>query len=266
MGDIYFCATDYYLQGGYGSYRDWFRLAELSGFPVIPLSQLDPASDHTYIVTPLNGEWLAGWPGARARIIHYELEWRTDWRAEVNEPPGVDEVWAGDKWYAEQIGARYVPLGSHPGLNQAAYMDKKLVQAFDIAFMGYREPARRAALLRTLKECGLSIAPDGWGPARSGWLMQSTCMVAIHQHDHMPTVAPLRMCIAAAHGIPVISEAVRDAGMFEWLLLTSPYDKLADYIHMLIHDPYIQLKGYGELLYEQLCIHRPFRVSIEETL
>ena len=54
MGDIIFCATDYYLQGGYVSYKDFFRLAKLAGYPVIPLSQLDPQSDNTYIVNRLS--------------------------------------------------------------------------------------------------------------------------------------------------------------------------------------------------------------------
>ena len=58
----------------YESYQDLHRLIELAGFPVCYADELDPASDDTYIVIVRNGENEAGWPGARARIIHYHLE------------------------------------------------------------------------------------------------------------------------------------------------------------------------------------------------
>jgi hypothetical protein len=69
MSDIIFCATQFYLDGGYRYYIDFFKLVELSGYPLIPLSQLDPQSDNTYIITPLNDEWLDGWQQPKARII-----------------------------------------------------------------------------------------------------------------------------------------------------------------------------------------------------
>lgn len=267
MSDVIFCATDYYLQGGYGSYKDWFRLVELSGYPVIPLSELDPQSDNTYIVTPLNGEWQQGWQHPRARIIHYELEWRTDWRAEVNEPPGVAEVWAGDKWYAQQIGARYVPLGSHPNLNEYPTNPKVSTYArYDVAYMGYRGPHRRAHILNELDNTGVKIAPDNWGQMRSGNLLDSRCMVAVHQFDNMPTFAPLRMCIAAAHKIAVISEQVADAGIFAGMVDHYPYSDLARMTALTVRDPFNRLQEQGEALYHMLCEGYTFRKSIERSL
>lgn len=266
LPNVYFVATDFYLQGGYASYRDFFKLVELSGYPIIPLSQLDPQSDNTYIVTPLNDEWMAGWPGALARIIHLELEWRWDWRADVDTPPGVAEVWAGDRWFAGSIGARYVPLGSHLGLNTEARIQRPQHPLHDVALMMYRDPPRRAKIVAELKQHGLHISDDGWGEDRSVSLIQSRCMVAIHQLDNMPAVAPLRMCIAAAHRLPVISEKVNDAGIFNGLLYQAPYADLASYTRMIVRDPYNSLTQIGEALYQLLCVQHTFRKSIEIAL
>lgn len=267
MGKVIFCATDFYLNGGYGSYRDWFRLVELSGYPVIPLAQLDPESDNTYIVTPLNDEWLQGWQQPRARIIHYELEWRWDWRAEVDEPPGVAEVWAGDKHFADQIDARYVPIGSHPGLCEVEHWPTRNHRPLhDLAFMGYRDPARRFRLLHELIQSGVTIAPDGWGKDRSMNLLTCQCMLAIHQHDNMATIPPLRLCIAAAHKLAVISEQVADAGIFTGLVDHFPYRDLARMAKLIVRDPYNRLTEQGLALYDKLCVEHTFRKSIEAAL
>lgn len=266
MGKVIFCATDFYLKGGYGSYQDWFRLVELSGYPVIPLTQLDPQSDNTYIVTPLNNEWLQGWRQPRARIIHYELEWRWDWRAEVDEPPGIAEVWAGDKHFAGSIGARYVPIGSHPGLNEFYTPREKMIPRWDVSFMGYRAPNRRASLLHQIESTGLSIAPDAWGKTRSGNLLESACMLAIHQHDNMVSIPPLRLCIAAAHKLAVISERVADAGIFTGMIDHFPYADLANMAKLIVRDPYNRLVEQGLALYDKLCVEQTFRKSIEAAL
>jgi len=158
MSQVIFCATDYYLKGGYGSYVDFFNLAGLSGYKVIPLSELDPQSDNTYIVTPLNGEWMQGWDKPKARIIHYELEWRVDWRADVNTPPGVAETWAADPAYAARIGARYVPMGSHIGLNECP--DLHPTKMYDVAQLSY-QTHRRQIITRQLIDEGRLTIIDG---------------------------------------------------------------------------------------------------------
>lgn len=264
MSDPIFCQTDFYIKGGYRSYVDFWRLVELSGFPIIPLSQLDPQSDNTYIVTPLNDEWMHGWPDAKARIIHYELEWRWDWRADVDTPPGVSAVWTGDKYFAKQIGARYVPMGSHPGLNEWAGYN--VPATYDFAFMGYKDPPRRAYMLRQMESDGLVIAPNAWGQERSRLFYKSKCMIAIHQLDNMPTIAPLRMCIAAAHKLAVISEHIEDAGIFTGLVDHFPYQDLARMAAVIIRDPHNRLKEQGEALYQLLCVDYTFRKFIELAL
>src|SRR5690606_2822228 len=103
----------------YDSYQDFWRLVELSGFPTCFVDEIDVDSNNVYIFSPNNGETTNGWPEGRARIIHYQLEWETHTNDSGPLPPGVSEKWTMDKWHAERIGARYVPIGSHPDLVHA---------------------------------------------------------------------------------------------------------------------------------------------------
>lgn len=268
MPDVQFVATQFYLDGGYRSYVDFFRLAELSGYPVIPLSQMDAQdATKTYIITPLNDEWLKGWPGAKARIIHWELEWRWDWRADVNEPPGVSEVWASDAWFAGQIGAKYVPMGSDDRLNSLHDSVPPTTPSFDVAQISYQVP-RRQRITAQLEADGLKIAPaEGlWGEARSRSLMQSRIMLHVHQHDSAPGVAPLRWCLASAHGLPIITELVKDRGVFGYTyMLQARYDFLARFVSLCLRDGH-KLDDYAAALHDLLCRDLTFRKSVEAAL
>lgn len=261
MSQVIFCATDFYLRGGYRSYTDFFKLVELAGYPLIPLSQLDPQSDNTYIVTPLNDEWLAGWQQPRARIIHWELEWRTDWRAEVNEPPGVADVWASDPWYATQIGARYVPVGGDERLNEVGV---SIAKQYDVSLLSY-QTHRRQLVTAQLVQQGLTLAPIGnlWGRYRSAVLVESRAMVHVHQHDQMPTIAPLRWCLAAAHRLPMITETVQERGLFSYsYMVQANYDFLAEFTKHMLQDKH-RLNDYAEALHELLCRHYTFKKVVD---
>lgn len=264
MSDIIFAKPDH----NYGTHVDFWRLAELSGFPIIPLSQIDPQSDNTYIYTPNNGENQNGWQNPRARIIHYALEWNLD--GVDNTPLGVSDVWCGDKAHAEKFKYKYVPLGSHPGLNESQNrgMPSSNYPMFDVAFMGYKDPPRRARVLHELYEAGVSIAPNGWGLQRSLALTDSKCMIAIHQFDNLPVLPPLRMCIAAAHKLTVITESVENAGIFQHDIIQWSYDELVHMTRLIVKDQYqaAMLKGLGESLYQKLCVDFTFRKSIERAL
>jgi hypothetical protein len=269
MADVIFVATQFYLDGGYRSYVDFFRLVELAGYPIIPLAQLDPSdASKTYIVTPINDEWLTGWPGAKARIIHWECEWRWDWRADVDEPPGVAEVWASDKLFAIQIGAKYVPMGSHPDLNVMSKDLEPVAKIYDVAQVSYQVP-RRQAITSRLKSEGLSVAQNEnlWGVERSLILRQSKVMVHVHQHENAPGVAPLRWCLAAAHQLPLITETIPDRGIFGYsYLLMSSYHFLPEFTAMIIRDSYSRLNDFGMALHDLLCRDLTFRKSVEAAL
>lgn len=262
MGEVIFCKTRY-QDVGYASYNDLWKLVEWAGYLIIYVDQIDPQSDNTYIVTPLNDEWLAGWKYPKATIIHYELEWRTDWRASVNEPPGVAEVWAIDKWYAEQIGARYVPVGSDERLNElgSQYPHEKI---YDVAVMSY-QTHRRQVITSQLENAGLRLAPVSglWGRQRSDALLRSWCMTHTHQNDNMQGVASLRWALAAAHHLPMITETVNDRGIFGYTyMVQSDYEHLAAFTVNMLRDK-ARLRDYGEALHSLLCIENTFRKVIE---
>lgn len=251
----------------YGTHVDFWRLVELSGFPIIPLSEIDPQSDNVYLYTPNNGENQNGWQNPRARIIHYALEWNLD--GKDNTPPGVTDVWCGDKAHAEKYHYKYVPLGSHPGLNEYPNLPKvSEYNRYDVAFMGYKDVTRRARVLHDLYESGVRIAPNGWGQVRSADLLDSKCMIAIHQWDNLAVLPPLRMCIAAAHKLTVITETVEDAGIFQHDIIQWPYEQLAHMTRLIVRDQYqgAMLRALGEQLFQKLCVDFTFRQSIERAL
>jgi hypothetical protein len=268
MRDVQFVATQFYLDGGYRSYVDFFRLAELAGYPVIPLSQMDAQdATKTYIITPLNDEWLNGWPNAKARIIHWELEWRWDWRADVNEPPGVAEVWCSDAWFARQIGAKYVPMGSDDRLN-VEHPLTAIPLLYDVAQISYQVP-RRQYITERLQAEKMKVAPNEglWGHERSEILLRSKVMVHVHQHENAPGVAPLRWCLAAAHGLPIITERLEDRGIFGYsYMLMSDYQHLPQFTSMIVRDSYSRLQDFGIALHNLLCRDKTFRKCVEAAL
>lgn len=271
MNDVVFCKTRWQDEG-YHPYNDFFRLVELSGYPVIYVDELDPQSDCTYIVTPLNGEWQDGWDNPRARIIHYELEWRTDWRADEDAPPGVAEVWTIDAHYAQQIGAKYVPIGSHPDL--AGYWDAGHVwrqpacsgqPLWDVAMLAYIVP-RRERIAQDLRQRGLTIFSGAWGAERHLALCRSRTMLHVHQHGHIKGVACLRWALAAAYKLPVITEDLWDGGIFRDRvhMLVVNYHNLANCVNVWTRNG--MLYGMAEALHRLLCHDRTFRRNIEAAL
>lgn len=268
MSNVYFVRMPEMREGVYPGYLDYFRLAELSGYPAIYLDEVDPDSDNTYILTPLNGNWMAGWQNPKARIIWHDLEWRVkdsgyQWSAaELATPPGVSEVWASDRWYAQQIGARYVPLGSHPGLVE----HEPAGEAYDVAFMAYMGPGRRNQIAWQIETEGLTVAPSVWNPERDALLKSAACMVHIHQWDNVSTVAPIRFAIAAAYGLPLISEQVQDRDIFEDVVLFSDYAAISRYTATLVRRYADVLKERGVALHELLCSEYSFRTCIERAL
>lgn len=254
MPDIIFARPDY----NYDSYNDLYRIIVQSGFPLVHFNEMQVDNpDHCYIMTILNGENQQGWPDARARLILYDLEWRLN--GDYPRIPGVREIWAADAWYAEQIGARYVLLGSHPGLNDnpAERRDKE----YDYAMMAYMMP-RRQGVQHEAKKRGVTFAPNGWQEQRHEALLKSRAMLHVHQHETIHTVAPQRWAIAAAYRLPVISESVIDKGDLAQVYgLFADFDDLPDFLATWKDDR--RLAEYGEWLYNFLCVERSFRKNVE---
>jgi len=193
------------------------------------------------------------------------MEWHVD-RSRIELAPGVSEGWTGDRWHSDLIGCRFVPLGSHECLNPepTATMPK----VYDVAFMAYTDVYRRKRIKDQLQEAGFSIAPNGWNEERHRTLLQSRIILHIHQHENIPTIAPLRWCIASAYGLPIISETVSNRAPFlPQHFITWDYDELIEKVtqHLQMHQ-YGWLNEYGTNLHNFLCHEMTFRNSIERAL
>lgn len=262
VSNVYFCRTTHHYQ----PYDDFFRLVELSGFPIINVDAIDIESDNTYIVTPLNGQWNQGWRNPRARIIHYDLEWRLD--GDYPVVPGIAETWTGDQWYANRIGARYVPIYSHPGLTLrpvTAYANRKTL--YDLALLMYREPHRRARVLNELRAANVSTSPDGWDGTRHLSLITSRAFLFVHQHDHALTIAPLRYALAAAYQMPIVSENVWHSGVFDngQDVVYTSYAELTKTVKALVREPK-RLSELSMKLYDKMCVTNTFKKGIDAAL
>jgi len=290
MTDIIFCRTDFdyiHPENGYGSYRDFFKLAELSGFPIIKVQELDPDSDNVYVITPVNGEWKHGWQNPRARLIHWNLE-----QGGYEPIPGLSETWVSDARLAEVTGAKYVMMGSHPKLagyemkghmiirqDGVAVFDKDTLdwtswmetgereRLYDVITLSYNTP-RRIAILEQLIQRGIRCAPNGWNKERHETLMASAAMLHVHQNEGKNYVAPQRFALAAAYRLPVITETLDHRNGFgAGHILMSDYANLPEFVRnkVLRDDPHM-LTDYGWSLHNLLCIRNNFRTCVEGAL
>ncbi len=256
MGDVIFARPRW----DYASYTDLYDLIMISGYPFIYIDEIDPQSDNTYICTIANGENKAGWQNPRARIILYDLEWHLD----GVDIPGLYDVWAADAWYAQKIGARYVPLGSHPDLKNG--WPTPAIPVYDAATLWYVTP-RRQTVLTHMAQHDVLIAPpcDQWGEQRHKLLSASRSMVHVHQRDDAFTVAPQRFALAAAYKLPIITETLADEGIFtNSYRLMSDFRHLGEFVAMWTRSQNTQrLQDYGHALHQLLCVDHTFRKVVD---
>lgn len=247
----------------YGSYADFWELVKLSGYRTCFVDEIDPTdADATYIFTPANGETANGWRNPKARIIHWLLEWTGDL---TGNPPGVSETWVSNRTYAEKIGAKYVTLGSHPGLmfEPAAIPAEK---PFDLVHLFYMIP-RRSAIIHELMKHSLQIAPNGWDKERHESMLRSKLMLNVHQHAEYPALAPLRMALAAAYKLPIVTEGGWSVEPVERAVLVYPYEQLGQVVPCLVDPAYEeQLRRKGEQLHQILCVEKTFSKCVQAAL
>lgn len=245
----------------YESYSDLYRLIELAGYPLIYPDELQPDSDNTYIVTIFSGETQNGWPNAKARIVLFDLEWHTH----LPIIPGVNEVWAADAFYAQRIGARYVPLGSDCRLNPEP--DAPRTEQYDVALLAYMGPPRRQEVQYGLHRHGITQMPNAWGDERHKGLLSTRAMCHIHQLDEFPCVAAQRFCLSAAYKLPLFSETLEDGGIFSVSnVLMSDKRYYAAFVSMWLADKSQRLNDYGHALHQLLCVDHTFKKEIERAL
>jgi hypothetical protein len=274
----------------YDSYQDFWRLVELSGFPVVWLDEIDLTADVTYIFTPHNGEFnqLAGlpveppapgmtwhparprsWRERKCRLVWWMLERFDDGNPasaieRVESMLGfVDAAWVSDRWVASlHPRLTHVVLGGHPGLGR----DPDPIKIYDYAHISYAW-GRREALYAAIRARGLIEAPTNiWGPARAAVLAQTRLMVSAHQYP-AATIAPLRFAIAAAHSLPLLTEAVTDPypHVLGMDLAHAEYHVLPDAVAGLLRDQE-RRERLGAMLRHRLCVEWTFRRGVEEAV
>lgn len=205
---------------------DFRDLAIEAGFAVCRHAEVDLAEDAVYVVVAREPVDVQGARAARARcaaprakLAFWFLE-RPDFHVAPYHVMGRgfdmcgfvagllrigDAVWAIDRGLAATCpGLGHALLGSGAAL---APKGPRLPPAWDACLLANAVP-RRVPTLRALA-ARFRIAQGAWGDDRDRVLRSSRIMVSIHG-----TAAPVgewhRYALAAAHGLPLVAEAMAD--------------------------------------------------------
>lgn len=269
MDDITFVKTRHV----YDSYRDFFELVRLAGFPTIYVDELDVSRHGIYIVAPMNGEWRphidnqADRP-RNAHLILWNIERPSGSAGSVGNyaesnrdliyKRHVDEVWVSDRRLAEETTMRFVVLGSHPALGEPG-KEKK----YAFCHMSYEVPRRTSIYKHFTSD---TIGQNCWPPERNEVLKKSKFALNVHQDIH-PFQEPLRFALFAAYGLPILSETILDS--FPWsdeFMLFSGYDGLVSRMKQLIADDYEQFKQVGLKARKRMCYDFEFGKVVREAV
>lgn len=230
----------------YDSYTDFWKLVELSGFPIIFTDEVDVREHKIFITAPMNGEWRPHIDNQshrprNAHLILWNLERPSGSSGSVGNYAAenrklldgryVDDIWVSDRRLAEETTTRFVVLGAHPDLGKVGNL-----KSYDITHMSYMN-GRRQTIFKHFKE--QQIGRNCWPPERDDILQRSRFAVNVHQDNH-PFQEPLRFALFAAYGLPIISESIYDA--FPWgeedTMIFSPYEGLVGKINQMLNDDY----------------------------
>jgi len=267
--EIVFARTRY----TYDSYTDFWKLVELSEFPVVYVDEIDTTIPRvSYIASPFNGEFF-GIDGARApgtKIYLWNLE-RPGGSGSLEEYKRsnlehikngyIDDVIVSDSSLAQLTKFHYVALGSHEGLGTP--WNTKLFGF--IHLMCYSN--RRGFLFDTPSKpkdsfAGCGIAPNGWGEERHYNLQRSWYMLNVHQDEHQ-YLEPLRFALAAAYGLPILSENLT-AKPFPYNdgVIQFPLDQIGPAMMSAMRGRH-QLSQMGNTMRDFVLKHQTFRQCIE---
>lgn len=239
----------------YPSYSDIRRLVELSGYKSITTKQIDAFSRAPYIV--VSPEPVPDLNGLKARVICWQLEYAGDYTNNYDGFTG--EMWASDKAWADEHGAKYVLMGSHLDLKFGPAIAAAV--RYDVTMLGYMTP-RRQSIKDKLSALKWPEDYPGHGTEGRDLVLQHThVMLHVHQHNGQPFCAPQRIAIAAAYHMPVVSEAVRDAGALADVVTYASYVNLPAAVNRALKS---NLDGFS--LHDYLCIEHSFDRCVEEAL
>lgn len=245
----------------YPSYTDVRRLVELSGFHALPVSQRDQldVSQRAIFLTPEQpatvGEGNDNW-------IWWSLEYGGEYEPDLSNWQG--QVWACDPAWAKARGAKLVVMGSHPGLVEVTHS----VDDYDVLMLAYMTHRRQAVKDQLSDLRWPDVDYPGYGGERAEQLQNASLMLHAHQSDFTAAIAPQRFALCAAYRLPLLHEAVPDAGPYRDYALFAPYERLAATARGYLSGKYdVPTETYpGDRLYNWLCVEHPFRRSVLEAL
>lgn len=274
MREIVFVRTRYEYQ----SYQDLWRLVDLSGFRTIYVDQFDLETDYVGILPTCNGELRPHIIHRRsilkgpqwATLIHWNLERPDSGDYEVSKVTKegvsnstseilqyVDYQWVSDRYWAS-LDPRlvYVTMGSHPEFANG----REVMKEYDACALSYNT-YRRDRIYGPMGQQLRMAPPSAWGDERDRILRSSRSMVYVHQTP-MPIGAPLRMALAAAYHLPVVSERMGDAFPHRngYDIVMAEYDQILPVTMASLAGG--QLPEIGENLYRKLCVEHPFKKCV----
>lgn len=271
MTEIYFVRTRHV----YDSYRDFWTLVELSGFPTIYTDELDLSKEGVYITAPLNGEWephvrnqmeakkrrnahLVQWnierpDGSAGSVHHYaERQWQ------LMHDRFFDECWVSDSQLADETGLRFVILGSDEGLGEPS--DDKY---YDFCHMSAIVPRRSGIYARFPQE---KIGPNCWPPDRDEVLKKSRFALNVHQ-DIYSYQEPLRFALFAAYGLPIVSESLVNSFPYaNEYMVTASYPNLVGKMRQVLTEDYSQYRDMGLRTRERMTKEFKFKSMVERAV
>ena len=259
----------------YDSYIDFWRLVELSGFPICHEDEVKLGEDGIYVVCPNNGEWTyyvdQFKDETKARVYNWNLErpgnssiddyiYSND---ELIRKGYYSGIIVSDRALAKRANFIHIPVGLHEGLGTPGEYDDKEYDAIHLMCPSYRRGDWFSSGWGPKSEVkGLKVATNCWGEERHEKLRRTRFMVNIHQDDHK-IIEPLRFTLAAAYGLRIVSEVSDDF---------YPYDECNG---VLIPDgdyraPFM---SYDEVAYrlglyfrDKMLADFPFRLCVEKGL
>ncbi len=275
LAEIIFAKPVYH----YDSYRDFWQLVELSGFPIIWVNEIDITKDQIIITAPMNGDYKEHFVG---NLAHYEetgeitggqLKLQKDsglprlshmivWNLERPSGSGsvpeyakdskswidnrfADEVWVSDPALADETMLRYVILGSDYGLGELPTEHKQ----YDFTHMSVPNPRR----VQIYKHFGSSqIGQNCWPPKRDEVLKLSRFALNVHQ-DNFPFCEPLRMALFAAYGLPIVSERLKSGFPYGSDIMQVSYHNLVEKLKEVLGSDYEQWQEMGMRLRQKMC-------------
>ena len=281
MTEVIFVKTRYHYQ----SYTDFWYIVGLSGYPTCYVDEMD-LHDYkkVYIGTPMNGEWRPYLESSRkdrqSSVIMWNLErpggsgtlhdYISSNQALIDDGY-LNAVIVSDMKLAAYSGFHYMPLGIHPRLGTPGGIEDKVHDLIHLSCYSFR----RSFLFNNnpidpkLYVNNLSVAGNSWGEDRNNKLRHSRFMLNIHQ-DEFEYLEPLRLTLAAAYGLPILSEPLGNVFPYDCSRFSLHCDKSSRLLtkaeEIIRSDEYEKWYRGGLDLREHMIQYYTFRGCLEAFL